>query len=345
MYERVKEVPPSEQLKSLYTLSSELKKRRAEVIRIAEDIISGKDKRKLFIVGPCSADSEDAVCDYARRLAVIAEKIKDKALVIVRAYTCKPRTRGSGYMGLLHSQYPSNSLETDLAAGLEAMRKIHIRIAEQSGLFTADEMVYPQLAEYTDDVLAYVALGARSSENLTYRFTASGLDMPIGVKNSTNGNAVDLLNGVSTVQKSNEFLLGNMQVRTSGNHAAHAVLRGGVDISGKDVANYDYDYVMRLYDMYYERGLRNPAVIIDTGHSNSGKNLQLTPRIMDEVLADAKRSAEYNNFFKGFMIESYIEDGCQPHDGGIYGMSLTDPCIGIKNTEKLLLHAAENIVI
>lgn len=345
MYERIKEVPPSEQLKSIYALPSELKKRRAEVIRIAENIISGRDKRKLFIVGPCSADNEDAVCDYACRLAAIAEKIKDKALVIVRAYTCKPRTRGSGYMGVLHSQNPRNSLETDISVGLEAMRKIHIRIAEQSGLFTADEMVYPQLSEYTDDILMYVALGARSSENLTYRFTASGLDMPIGVKNSTNGNAIDLLNSVSTVQKSNEFLLGNMQVKTSGNRTAHAVLRGGVDINGKDVANYNYDYVMRLYDMYCERGLLNPAVIIDTGHSNSGKNLQLTPRIVDEVLSEAKRSAVYNNFFKGFMIESYIEDGCQPHNGCIYGMSLTDPCLGIENTEKLLLNAAENIVV
>lgn len=344
MFDFVKPIMSAEEVRELEPFPAELKAKKAEAEKQIADIITGKDKRKLFIVGPCSADNEDAVCDYACRLAKVAEKIKDRAYVIIRVYTNKPRTRGEGYKGMFHSPDPHTDC-TDIQGGILSLRKMHIRVVKECGLFAADEMLYPDNLDYIDDVLGYIAVGARSSEDQMHRLVASGIDVPVGVKNPMNGSMSVLLNSIYAVQIPNEFKYKNMQVKTAGNPLSHAVLRGIVDVYGNNISNYHYEDVMRLYDMYIKQGLHNPAVIIDTNHSNSGKQPLQQPRIVKEVLSNTRESADFNRFVKGFMIESYIEDGNQAPNGGVYGKSITDACLGWKKTEELLLRSAESIVM
>ena len=344
MFEYVKPIMSAEEVRALEPFPTELKAKKADAEKQIADIITGKDKRKLFIVGPCSADNEDAVCDYACRLAKVADKIKDRAYVIIRVYTNKPRTRGEGYKGMFHSPDPHVN-RTDIQGGILSLRKMHIRVVKECGLFAADEMLYPDNLDYIDDVLGYIAVGARSAEDQMHRLVASGVDVPIGVKNPMNGSLPVLLNSIYAVQIPNEFKYKNMQVKTSGNPLAHAVLRGIVDVYGNNISNYHYEDVMRLYDMYLKQNLQNPAVIIDTNHSNSGKQPLQQPRIVKEVLSNAQISADFNRFVKGFMIESYLEDGNQSPSGGVYGKSITDACIGWNKTEKLLLQAADSVVM
>lgn len=342
MIDIVKPVMTPEQVKELEPFPQELKEKKAHAEKAMKDILTGKDKRKLFIVGPCSADNEDAVCDYACRLARVAEKVKDKIYVLVRVYTNKPRTRGEGYKGMFHSPDPHNS-QTDIQAGILSLRKMHMRVIAESGLFTADEMLYPDNHDYIEDVLAYIAVGARSSENQMHRLVASGFDLPIGMKNPMNGSLSVLLNSIYASQISNEFKYRDMQVKTYGNPFVHAVLRGAVDVYGNNISNYHYEDVMRLYELYLSEKLENPAVIIDTNHSNSGKRPLEQPRIVNEVLNNTHESDDFDKFVKGFLIESYIEDGNQPQSGGVYGKSITDGCLGWQRTERLLLAAAEKI--
>lgn len=343
MFEKVKSIMSPEEVLELEPFSLELIAKKEKAEKQIRDIITGKDKRKLFIVGPCSADNEDAVCDYACRLSRVAERIKDKIFVIVRVYTNKPRTRGEGYKGMLHSPDPRGGA-TDIQAGILALRKMHIRVVRESGLFSADEMLYTDNLEYISDVLGYIAIGARSSEDQMHRLAASGIDLPVGVKNPMNGSIPVLMNSVYAVQIPNEFKFGSVQVKTSGNPLAHAVLRGAVDVYGNNIPNYHYEDVMRLRDMYIGQGLANPAVIIDTNHSNSGKRPFEQPRIIKEVLNNAAGSPEFDSFVKGFLIESYIEDGNQQPSGGVYGKSITDACLGWQKTEELLMRAADRIV-
>ncbi len=340
MFEKVKPIMTPAEVLEIEPFSGELKEKKSAAEKHIKDIITGKDKRKLFIVGPCSADNEDAVCDYACRLSRVAEKIKDKIFVLVRVYTNKPRTRGEGYKGMLHSPDPKNSV-TDIQTGILTLRQMHIRVVKESGLFAADEMLYTDNLEYINDVLGYIAIGARSAEDQMHRLTASGIDIPVGVKNPMNGSLPVLLNSIYAVQIPNEFKYGDMQVKTSGNRLAHAVLRGAVDVYGNNIPNYHYEDIMRLRDMYNAQGLANPSVIIDTNHSNSGKRPFEQPRIVKEVLNNARDSRDFDSFVKGFLIESYIEDGNQQPSGGVYGKSITDACLGWEKTEELLLRAAD----
>lgn len=340
MFDFVKNVMTAEQVRNAEPFPSELRDKKIEAEKQISDIISGKDNRKLFIVGPCSADNEDAVCDYACRLAKVAEKIKDKIFVVVRVYTNKPRTRGEGYKGMFHSPDPHKN-STDIQGGILALRKMHIRVIKESGLFSADEMLYPDNLDYINDVLGYIAIGARSSEDQMHRLVASGIDVPVGVKNPMNGSMSVLLNSIYAVQIPNEFKYRDMQVKTGGNKLAHAVLRGAVDVYGNNIPNYHYEDVMRLHDMFLRQKLENPAVIIDTNHSNSAKQAFEQPRIVREIINNMHESSAFADFVKGFLVESYIEDGNQGVNDGVYGKSITDSCLGWKKTEQMLLRAAD----
>lgn len=341
MFTKIREIISEEELKAKMPFPKEyckLKKDRDDTIK---DIIAGRDKRKLFIVGPCSADNEDAVCDYASRLAKLADKVKDKLFLVPRIYTNKPRTRGAGYKGMMYNPDPNKG--TDIQAGIVSIRDMHLRVIRECGLTGADEMLYPDNYGYLDDVLSYVAVGARSSENQQHRLVASGIDTAVGVKNPMNGSMSVLANSIYATQIPNEFKYGNYQVRTGGNEYAHAVLRGSVDIFGNNLSNYHYEDILNLCEIYKEQELKNPAVVIDVNHSNSGKNPFAQRRIVGEIIANMKESAEIHEIVKGFMVESYIEDGNQPPDGKVYGKSITDACLGWEKTEKLIYETADKI--
>ncbi len=341
MFEKVKKILTPEEAKSKLKLSDVGRKTKAERDSQLKKIIGGTDNRKVMIIGPCSADNEAAVLDYILRLAAISDKVKDKLFIVPRIYTNKPRTRGDGYKGMFHNPNPHKG--TDIQEGIMAIRDLHIKSIEQSGLSAADEMLYPENYEYLEDLLSYVAVGARSSENQQHRLVASGVDVPVGVKNPMFGSMPVLLNSIYAAQISSEFKYGNYQVKTSGNPYAHAVLRGCVDSFGNNMPNYHYEDVMRLYEMYTKQNLKNPAVIIDTNHSNSNKNPFEQERIVKEIVANIKSCAKFGELVKGFMIESYIVDGNQTPDGNVYGKSITDACIGWEKTERLIYDVAEGI--
>ncbi|MCH5165161.1 MAG: 3-deoxy-7-phosphoheptulonate synthase [Clostridiales bacterium] len=344
MFNKIKPVISAADAKALVPLPNGLTQEREKVVRTIENIICGKDKRKLFIVGPCSADNENAAVDYAVRLARVAEAVADKIYIVMRVFTSKPRTRGEGYMGMIHTPNPT-SCETDINAGIVAARRTHIRVVQMSGLFTADELLYPDAVEYTDDILAYMTVGARSAEDQTHRFVASGVDVPVGIKNPINGNLQELASSIHAVRLNNEFMFGGMQVKTDGNEFAHAILRGAVNDRGENIPNYEYDNVMSLNSLCENYGIHCPAVIIDTGHSNSGKRTSEVGNILSAAVEISRKYPDYNRLFKGAMIESYIEEGSQPPGGGVYGKSITDPCLGFEQTKDMIFRAAERIVL
>lgn len=340
MFRTVRKLPPPERLKRIVPLTGEAIHNRENAIRRIRDILDGKDKRKLFVVGPCSADDADAVCDYAVRLAAIADKVKDKIFTVMRVYTAKTRTRGDGYLGLLHSISVNGNI--DLAAGLAAARELHIRVMRESGLCIADEIVYADTVDYLSDTLCYATVGARTSDDPTHRFVASGLDIPVGIKNPVNGNPHELAGSLCAATSPNCFVFRGEQVQTDGNPYAHAVFRGAVDKNGAHIPNYGRDDVLRFADMCAERGVK--GAVIDAGHSNSGKNAKRQMTAVEDVLNMAARCPEYNAFVKGIMLESYIVDGNQSV-GGVYGKSVTDECLGIEMTERSMLSAAERIIL
>lgn len=319
-----------------------MKKVKLDRDETIKKIISGKDDRMLFIVGPCSADNEDSVLDYVSRLAKLAEEVKDKIFIVPRIYTNKPRTRGEGYKGMLHSPDPHKKV-TNIQAGILALRTMHARAISESGLSAADEMLYPDNVDYIQDLLSYIALGARSTENQQHRLVASGFDVAVGIKNPMNGSFSVLLNSIYAAQIQNEFKYGDYQVRTTGNPYAHAILRGSVDIYGNNLPNYHYEDVMRFDEMYRKQGLKFPAVIIDTNHSNSNKNAFEQVRIVKEVVGNRRHCDRFKALVKGFLIESYIEDGNQSPDGNVYGKSITDACLGWDKTRELILSVAERL--
>lgn len=341
MFEKIRKIMSADEVKEAVPLSSALKHKKAMRDSVIKDILAGRDKRLLMIVGPCSADNEDAVCDYAGRLARVAEKIEDQIFIVPRIYTNKPRTRGEGYKGMLHSPDPHKG--TDIQAGILALRHMHIRVMSESGLTAADEMLYPDNYAYLDDLLSYVAIGARSAENQQHRLVASGIDVPVGVKNPMNGSMPVTLNSIYAAQISNEFKYHSYQVKTDGNEYAHAVLRGSVDVFGNNIPNYHYEDLLRFGQMYADQKLRNPAVIIDTNHSNSNKNPFEQVRIVNEVVTNMVSCDIVGGLVKGFLIESYILDGNQPAGGNEYGKSITDGCLGWDKTERLLLSVAETL--
>lgn len=304
-------------------------------------IIRGESPRRLLVIGPCSADREDSVLDYVTRLAKLADEVKDKLLVVPRVYTNKPRTRGTGYKGLLHN--PDPEAPADLLEGVKAIRRMHLRVVEETGMFTADEMLYPANFQYLIDLLAYVAVGARSVENQEHRLVASGVPMPVGMKNPTGGSTAVLLNSIYAAQAPQTFIFRNWEVETTGNPLAHAVLRGYVGPDGATYPNYHYEYLERLADRYDPEKFEFPAVVIDCNHDNSGKRPLEQARIVDEVLDSVRRSERIAGLFRGFMVESYLVDGNQPVGGGVYGQSITDACIGWKGTERLVRDMAERL--
>lgn len=304
-------------------------------------VLRGESSRLLMIVGPCSADREDAVMDFAHRLAALAEQVKDKILLIPRIYCNKPRTTGKGYKGMAHQPDPSK--DPDMLEGLVSIRKMHLRVIEETGLTSADEMLYPEDYRYLSDLISYLAVGARSVENQQHRLTASGLSIPVGMKNPTSGDLNIMINAITAAQTAHMFIYRGWEVVSHGNPLAHAILRGSVDRYGKMSPNYHYEDLMQLFYLYAEGGLVNKAVIVDANHCNSGKEPFEQIRICKEVLHSRRYSKDVEGLVKGVMVESYLEDGCQSVGGKVYGQSITDPCLGWNKTEHLIYELADQL--
>lgn len=336
----VKQLPTPDEVKQQTPMSEELKKAKARRDCMIQDIFTGKSDKFLVVVGPCSADREDAVCEYTSRLAKLQEKVSDRLVLVPRIYTNKPRTTGEGYKGMLHQ--PDPEAKPDVLAGILAIRRMHMRSLAETGLTSADEMLYPDNWHYLSDLLSYVAIGARSVENQEHRLMVSGLDIPAGMKNPTSGDFSVMLNSVVAAQAGHDFISRGWEVATEGNPLTHTILRGAVSKHGNTIPNYHYEDLQRLLDMYQEKNLANPAVIIDANHSNSGKKYKEQIRIVKEVLHSRLVSGDIRKLVKGVMIESYLEEGCQKIGAEhVYGKSITDPCLGWEDTEKLLYTIAE----
>ena len=318
-------------------MSDTIGRKRTEI----KEVFEGRDNRKLLIIGPCSADNEDSVIDYIGRLARIQEKVEEKILIVPRIYTNKPRTTGAGYKGMLHQPDPTE--KPDMIKGIIATRHLHMRAVEETGFVCADEMLYPENYQYLDDVLGYIAVGARSVENQQHRLVASGVDVPVGMKNPTSGDYTVMMNAILAAQHGHTFIYRGWEAHSQGNPLAHSILRGYTNKHGQSQPNYHYEDLIRLCDYYDERELSNPAVIIDTNHSNSNKNPYEQPRIIKDVLHSGRQNERIDGILKGFMVESYIEDGNQKVGGGCYGKSITDPCLGWDKTEKLIYEIADLI--
>lgn len=335
-----RKLPIPKDVKEQFPISPEAAAVREGRIRELENILSGSDDRFLLVIGPCSADNEDAVMDYIYRIARIAERVADKIMIVPRIYTNKPRTTGEGYKGMLHQPDPNGA--PDLLTGLLAIRRLHMRALCETGLGCADEMLYPENHRYLSDILTYVAVGARSVEDQQHRLTSSGLDIPVGMKNPTGGDISIMMNAIRAAQGSHTFIYRGWEVRSHGNPYAHAILRGYVDKQGKSHPNYHYEDLIDLAAVYAESGLGNPAVLIDTNHSNSAKRYDEQPRIAKEVLHSMRQSGDIRRLVRGLMIESYLVDGAQKiSTDEIYGKSITDPCLGIEKTERLIYEIAE----
>lgn len=337
----VKEVMSPSELKQALPVPAEHAKWKSDRDEMIKKIFTGESDKFLVVIGPCSADNEDSVCDYINRLAKVQDKVSDKLLIVPRIYTNKPRTTGEGYKGIVHQPNPEK--EPDLHEGLMAMRRMHLRALAETGLAAADEMLYPENWPYVDDILSYVAVGARSVEDQQHRLTISGMDVPAGMKNPTSGDLSVMLNSVVAAQASHTFLFRGCEVETSGNPLAHTILRGAVNKHGQSLPNYHYEDLIRLVEMYAERDLVNPAAIVDANHANSNKLYDQQTRIVKEILHSRKVSNDIATLVKGVMIESYIEPGCQKISDHIYGKSITDPCLGWKESEELLYTIAEQV--
>ncbi len=335
----IRELPRPTEIKEQYALSPELaavKEQRDEEIKA---IFRGESKKFLLIIGPCSADSEEPVLDYITRLRELQEKVRDKIFIIPRIYTGKPRTTGDGYKGMLHQPNPTEM--PDLKSGIIAVRNLHIKALSETGFTAADEMLYPENYSYLDDILAYIAVGARSVENQQHRLVSSGVSIPVGMKNPTSGDISVMMNAITAAQHSHAFIYRASEARSDGNPYAHAILRGYVNDRGQSFPNYHYEDLYRLAQVYAEKNLANPALIVDTNHSNSGKQYLEQIRIAKEILHSMRHSEDIKKLVKGLMIESYIEDGSQKIGEHIYGKSITDPCLGWEKSERLVLDIAD----
>ena len=332
-------LPAPQDVIKMYPLSEKLASYKNANDKEIRGVLEGKIKKFLLIIGPCSADREDAVLEYATRLRAVQEKVSDKLILVPRIYTNKPRTTGAGYKGMLHQSDPHRA--PDMFRGLISIRRLHIRCLEETGFSGADEMLYPENHRYLADILSYVAVGARSAENQQHRLTASGLDVPVGFKNPTSGDLSVMLNAVTAAQSPHDFSYGGFEVQSTGNPLAHAILRGSVNRFGTNLPNYHYEDLTELSDLYENSNLQNPAVIVDANHSNSGKRYEEQPRIAKEILHSMKHNAGVARLVKGVMIESYLQDGCQKITESVYGKSITDPCLGWEKSERLIYEIAE----
>ena len=329
----VKDLPTPVEIREEFPLAENLaalKRRKDEEVR---KIITGQSNKLLIIIGPCSADNEDAVCDYTSRLAKVQEKTKDKLVIVPRVYTNKPRTTGEGYMGMVHQPDPEK--KPDMYEGILAIRHMHMRVLQESGFSTADEML--------SDIMSYIAVGARSVENQFHRLVASGCDVPVGMKNPTSGDLTVMLNSVVAAQLPHDFIFRGKEVQCPGNLLTHTILRGAVNKRGQCIPNYHYEDLKLLFDLYSKRGLKNPACIVDTNHSNSNKEYKEQIRIAKEVLHSRRHSSDIKHLVKGLMIESYIEPGSHKIGQHCYGQSITDPCLGWEDSERLLYEIAEQV--
>ena len=340
-FEFLTRIPTSDEIIREYPITAGMtavKARRDEEIR---RIIVGESDQLLVVIGPCSADNEDAVCEYVNRLSGLQQEVAGKLMLVPRIYTNKPRTTGEGYKGILHQPDPEKA--PDMVGGLIALRKMHLRALRESGLSAADETLYPENHTYLDDVLSYIAIGARSVENQMHRLAASGIGQPVGMKNPTSGDFQVMLNSVYAAQKGHVFNYQGWAVRTTGNPLAHTVLRGSMNKHGQNQPNYHYEDLRLLWQFYQQRDLKNPACIIDTNHSNSDRNYLEQPRIALEVLHSRRLSPDIRQLVKGFMIESYLVGGCQPVGGHVFGQSITDACLGWDDSRDLVLRIADQI--
>lgn len=334
-----RELPSARVVKEMYPLSDASRGKKKENDIAIQDILLGKSDRFILVIGPCSADRADAVLEYITRLRTVQDKVKDRIVIIPRIYTNKPRTTGAGYKGMLHQPDPDS--DPDMLKGIMSIRKLHIQALEETGFSCADEMLYPENHSYLSDVLSYVAVGARSVENQMHRLTSSGLDIPVGMKNPTGGMLSVMMNAVNAAQSSHTFEYAGWEVVSRGNPLAHAILRGYSHKSGHSAPNYHYEDLIFLNELYEESGLKNPAVIVDTNHANSAKHFDEQPRIAKEILHSMRLSDDIGKLVKGLMIESYLVDGSQKPDGGVYGQSITDPCLGWEKTEKMIYEIAD----
>ena len=336
-----RKLPIPKEIKEQYPLTAGLAQVKARRDREIADVFTGKSDRMVLIIGPCSADREDAVLEYCERLAKLQEAVSDKLVLIPRVYTNKPRTTGDGYKGLLHQPDPRKT--SDMLEGVIAIRRLHTNVLANTGLPTADEMLYPDNYRYLSDLLSYVAVGARSVENQEHRLTSSGIGIPVGMKNPTSGDISVMLNSIMAAQHPHTFIYRGWEVDTTGNPLAHAILRGYVNKHGESMPNYHFEELERLYNAYTAKGLKNMALIVDANHANSGKKYQEQPRICKEVLHSCRHSSDIKTMVKGFMVESYLEPGCQKIGDGVYGKSITDPCLGWEESVRLVQDIADLI--
>ncbi len=334
-----RKLPIPKEIKERFPASEEVVRAREKTVKEIEDILSGKSNRFLLVIGPCSADKEEPVMDYIHRLRLLQDKVEDKIKIVPRIYTNKPRTTGEGYKGMLHQ--PDPNAAPDILKGLIAIRKLHMRAISETGMGCADEMLYPENHRYLSDLIAYIAIGARSVEDQQHRLTASGLAIPAGMKNPTGGDISVMMNSITAAQHSHTFLYRGWEVESTGNPFAHAILRGYVNKHGQSLPNYHYEDLEFVADRYAASGLKNPAVIVDTNHANSGKKYLEQIRISKEVIHSCNHSDDIKKLVKGLMIESYIEDGAQKIGEDVYGKSITDPCLGWEKTERLVLDIAD----
>ena len=334
-------LPIPKEVKERFPLTKEMAEQKAKNDEEIKKIFTGESNKFLLVIGPCSADYKDAVLDYIHRLRKVQEKVKDKIFIVPRIYTNKPRTTGDGYKGMVHQPNPDK--EPDMYEGIVAIRDIHMSALRETGFSCADEMLYPDNYRYLSDVLSYVAIGARSVENQQHRLAASGLEVPVGMKNPTSGDLSIMMNAITAAQHSHTFIYRGWEVTSDGNPYAHAIMRGFVDRDGHSISNYHYEDLLKLSDLYASSGLTNPAAIIDVNHANSGKKYLEQIRISKDILYSINHNNDIKKLVKGLMIESYIEDGAQKIGENVYGKSITDPCLGWEKTEKLIYDIAEEL--
>ena len=334
-------LPIPQEIKAQYPVPPEASAVKARRDAEIKNIFTGKDNRLLLVIGPCSADNEVSVLDYISRLRGVQDKVSDKILIVPRIYTNKPRTTGAGYKGMLH--YPDPGDKPNLIKGVIAIRRLHMKALTEYGFSCADEMLYPENHRYLNDLLSYVAVGARSVENQQHRLTASGIDIPVGMKNPTSGDLSVMMNAIKASRGKHTFCYRGWEVKSHGNPYSHAILRGYVNRFGQSLPNYHYEDLLSLAEAFEKEGLENPAVIVDTNHSNSGKKYLEQVRIANEVLHSCRCSGDVRRIVKGFMVESYIEDGARSLDEPGYGKSITDPCLGWEKTERFICETADRI--
>ncbi|MEI6631416.1 MAG: 3-deoxy-7-phosphoheptulonate synthase [bacterium] len=339
MFEYLRKIPTEDSIIKELPASVRIKKLKKERDKEIMDIFQGRSNKLLLIIGPCSADNEDAVSEYVLRLAKLQDDVKDRLVLVPRIYTNKPRTTGEGYKGMMHSPKPHE--EPNIVKGLKAIRRMHLRILNESGLSAADEMLYPENYPYLEDLLSYVTIGARSVENQQHRLTVSGLDIPVGMKNPTSGDLNVMLNSVQAAQAPHVFIYNRWEVKTKGNPFAHCVLRGAINQHGQSIPNYHYENLIRFAESYLKRELKNPAIIVDTNHANSNKVYKEQPRIALEVMRSIQHSRLLKGVIKGFMIESYLIEGSQEIPARVFGRSITDSCLGWEDSKRLILRLAE----